>query len=84
MFCYLYFFFNGTEVLHWLFLREQYITRAVSAHPNQELHPGFRWEVSFKTRHEGDDLRTTKKNNYIESDDNQALTCRIESPGCEY
>lgn len=30
----LYFFFNGIELLHWLFLGEQYITGAVFAHLN--------------------------------------------------
>lgn len=33
----LYFLFSVTKLLPWLFLREQYITRAASVHLNQEL-----------------------------------------------
>lgn len=37
----LYFLFDGTELLRWLFFREQYINGAVSEHLNQELRPGL-------------------------------------------
>lgn len=49
----LYFLLNGTELLRWLFLGEQYITRAASVHVNQDLQPGLWWYISFKTWHEG-------------------------------
>lgn len=40
------FLFNGTELLRWLLLRDQYITSAASVPLSQELRPGLGWDIS--------------------------------------
>lgn len=40
-----YFLFNGTELLRWLLLRDQYITSAASVPLSQELRPGLGWDI---------------------------------------